>query len=328
MHVMRVWAERRFLTWSLWPLSLLYRLGAYVHRSVYQSYAPTVPLICVGNAVVGGAGKTPTAQYLAQKIAEQNISKAIVSRGYKGRLKGPLQVNTCTHTHVDVGDEPWLLAQGAEVWISRQRVQAVRLIEGLGAQVILMDDGLQNPTIQPAHVLLVVDGGYGIGNGFCLPAGPLREPWPNALAKASAVLIIGEDRQDMASRCGDRVVLRGWLEPQTDGLDLANSRWLAFAGIGRPSKFFETLIEAGASLVDTVSFADHHPYQLSELQALAVRAQQSGAQLITTEKDAVRLPSAWRSRVAVLPVRLRLDTASEAWLDAALNQWLTPRHTA
>jgi tetraacyldisaccharide 4'-kinase len=328
MHVMRVWSTRNGLTCSLWPLSLAYRFGAWLREATVRPYHPSLPLLCIGNAMVGGAGKTPTVRYLAQKLTERNVSVAILSRGYGGTLHGPVQVDTGHNTSADVGDEPLLLAQDAEVWISRSRVNGVKAIERTAASLVLMDDGLQNHTLAPNTSLLVVDGGYGIGNGFCLPAGPLREPWEHALAKAEAVLIIGEDRHSMAGRCGNRPVLRGWLEPQTAGLDLAGGLWLAFAGIGRPAKFFETLAEAGANVAETASFPDHHPYRLAELQTLAVRAEALGARLITTEKDAVRLPSAWRSRVAVLPVRLRLDAASEAWLDDALDRWLTSRHPA
>jgi tetraacyldisaccharide 4'-kinase len=324
MRAPAFWQTSGALAQLLQPLASLLQLFTCGRTARAIPYRARVPVLCVGNAIAGGAGKTPTVALLATMLAEQGITPHILSRGYGGTLAGPLAVDPQHHTAAQVGDEPLLLARQAPVWISRARAAGLRALEAAGASAILMDDGLQNPHVAPSAALLVVDGGYGIGNGRCLPAGPLREPWPQALARAQAVLIIGEDRTGIAARCGSVPVLYGHLQPETTGLPVADQAWLAFAGIGRPQKFFETLAAHHFSLADCIAFADHHPYLERELRDLAMQAERYKARLITTEKDAVRLPAAWRARVAVLPVRLVLQPESQRWVRHWLASWSAP----
>lgn len=327
MKAPRFWEQAGICSSLLLPVSFLYQSVARLRFQLSSPMKSDVPVICVGNVVVGGAGKTPLVRYLAELCDELSLSKAILTRGYKGKINTPMCINTGNYTSVDVGDEPLLLSTSGETWIARKRREGVAAIGRAvpATHCILMDDGLQNPTVNKRASILVVDGGYGLGNGRCLPAGPLREPWESVLPRVEAVLIIGEDRHAIAAKCGDRPVLRGRLVPQGDGLELARGRWLAFAGIGRPSKFFETLRETGAELVACESFGDHYPYRARDLERLSEQAGTLDAKLITTEKDAVRLPEAWRTRVSVLPVKLELEPLSREWLKQRLTQWCEPR---
>ncbi|MEQ8369217.1 MAG: tetraacyldisaccharide 4'-kinase, partial [Alphaproteobacteria bacterium] len=227
---------------ALAPASWLWRLGGLVRRVTARPCATSVPLICVGNVVAGGAGKTPTVIALAGELALRGKRVGLLSRGHGGRLKGPLLVDPATHSAADVGDEPLLLACGAPTVIARDRAAGTRLLETLGVDVIVMDDGLQNPSLQPSLSLLVVDGTSGIGNGYVMPAGPLREPFESALARVAAVVVIGEDRAGVADLVDRRKpVLTARLEPAASALRFAGRKVLGFAGIGRPEKFRETL---------------------------------------------------------------------------------------
>lgn len=327
MKAPRFWESTGTLSSLLTPVAILYQVVAGLRQRLTSPTFGTVPVICVGNVVVGGAGKTPFVRYLAQLCNELSFSKIILTRGYGGKITKPVRVDTCHFTSVDTGDEALLLSSAGETWISRKRREGITAISGAVSQphCILMDDGLQNPTIAKTASLLVVDGGYGLGNGRTLPAGPLREPWDAALARVEGVLIIGEDRHGIAAQCGGRPILRGRLVPLLNGLDLASGRWLAFAGIGRPGKFFETLKEAGAELAGCEAFADHYPYRVRDLERLAEKAHALQARLITTEKDAVRLPESWRERISVLPVKLELAPDSREWLKQQMVHWCLPR---
>jgi tetraacyldisaccharide 4'-kinase len=252
---------------------------------------------------------------IAARLGRMGQNPAILSRGYGGRMRGPVRVDPALHSARDVGDEPLLLARNAPCWVSADRAQGARAMIAAGADVILMDDGLQNPSLAQDLRLIVVDGAAGFGNGRPIPAGPLRETVAAGLARADAMIVMGEDTHGLASRySGILPVLHASLKNP----DLTGGRLLAFAGIGRPGKFQASLIKAGADIAEFHPFADHHFYSEAELNGLADRAAKLNAKLVTTEKDWVRLPAPWQARVT--PVGLAIQWQDEDRLSDLLQK--------
>jgi tetraacyldisaccharide 4'-kinase len=299
------WETGGWLATALTPASWAWRLGGAVRRLTTAPYRPSVPLICVGNAVAGGAGKTPVVLALAAELLGRGLPVGLLSRGHGGRRAGPLLVDPGVHSAGDVGDEPLLLAGLAPTVIARDRSAGARLLEDQGVAAIVMDDGLQNPSVSPDLSLLVVDGGAGFGNAHVMPAGPLRESVGSALDKVAAVVLVGEDRSEVAATvAGRRPILAARLVPSAAAERLRGRTVFAFAGIGRPEKFRETLIDLGADVVGFESFPDHHPYRDMEVMELVDRAAALGAELVTTSKDSVRLPPEARPMATVVEVSL------------------------
>jgi tetraacyldisaccharide 4'-kinase len=281
----------------------------------------SLPVICIGNFTAGGAGKTPTALHVATLLIEAGEVPAFLSRGYGGTLKGPVRVMT-QHTAREVGDEPLLLAQRALTIVSRDRPAGARLAQELGATVIVMDDGLQNPSLTKDLAIAVVDGETGLGNGKIIPSGPLRAPMNTQWPHVDAVIVIGDGEagERVAEDAARKRVLRASIAPDAkSAATIRDQRVLAFAGIGRPEKFFSTLRACGANVVRKYPFPDHHPYSREQLEQLAQAAKQESLLLVTTEKDSARVGLAAEGiELIVLPVTLQLSTEDEGVLRTLL----------
>ena len=301
----------------LTPVGAALDAAGRLRRAVVRPYRAPVPVICVGNLVAGGSGKTPVALSLAGMLVGRGIATAIVTRGYGGRLAGPVRVDPQHHEADAVGDEPLLAAAMVPCWVARDRAAGVRAAAAEGAQAIILDDGFQNPHVAKDLSLVVVDAAYGFGNGRLIPAGPLREGIAAGLARADVIVLIGESPTDDAFAAFDRPVLRATVMP-VGSTPTSGTAVIAFAGIGRPEKFFATLRGLGVRLVAERSFPDHHVYQPQELAALRGEATTTGACLLTTRKDWLRLPPAGRVGIEALDVELR-------WRDpAAVDALLAP----
>jgi tetraacyldisaccharide 4'-kinase len=306
------------------PLGRLY--GGHVARRMARAGAPgPVPVICVGNVGLGGAGKTPTALALADLLRTLGHRPAFLSRGYGGRLDG-VPVEPGRHGAAEVGDEPLLLARAAPTVVARDRPAGAALCAALGADVIVMDDGLQNPSLRKDLALAVFDAGVGIGNGLAFPAGPLRAPLDAHWPLIDAAVIVGEgaagERIAAQAEARGLLAVRAALRPDPqDAAALAGQPVLAFAGIGRPDKFFDSLRAVGAQVRATRAFPDHHRYRPRDLSALEREASQAGLRLVTTEKDRVKLPP--DAAVTTLPVRLVI--ADDGTLRARLAERLAGR---
>jgi tetraacyldisaccharide 4'-kinase len=312
------WRRDGALAHALAPLSWAWAAGARARQAGAKPARVGAPVLCVGNLTVGGTGKTPTVLALLDCLRRRGRRPHAVTRGYGGSLAGPLRIEA-GHTAAQVGDEALLLARAAPTWVARDRVAGARQAVAAGADVIVLDDGFQNPALAKDLSLVVVDGAYGFGNGRLLPAGPLREPIEDGLARADAiVLVLPPLGERLAILPTTRLpVLRARLAPEPQAEGFAGVRVLAFAGIGRPEKFFATLAALRAQVVKAHAFADHHAYAPHEVMALVEEAQRLGAVPVTTAKDAVRLPIEARAMVQVLRVELEFETpaALEALLD-------------
>ena len=306
------WRRRGPAALALSPFSLITR-WATAQRLRRAGLDIGIKTICVGNAGVGGAGKTIVALDILARLRGHPFA---LTRGYGGQLAGPLLVNPALHTADDVGDEAMLLTAIAPTVVARNRAAGARLALAEGASAIVMDDGLQNPSLRKSLSLLVIDGGYGFGNGLLLPAGPLREPVAVAAARCCAAVLIGADETNALAQLPPTLpVLRASLMPEC-AEHLHRRPVIAFAGIGRPEKFFRSVLSLGAELVETHAFPDHHIYATRDITALLGEASAKGATLVTTAKDYVKLPPPLRN--ACLVVRARLQWEDETALETLL----------
>lgn len=318
-------APPSWLSRLLTPLAAVYGAIAASRMTGDGGVDVGIPVLCVGNYHVGGAGKTPATLALVGLLRGLGERPVVLSRGYGGRLRGPVRVDRGIHAAADVGDEPLMMARDVAVVVARDRIAGAALARSTGASVIVMDDGFQNPAIAKDACLIVIDGDRGLGNGRVLPAGPLRAPLPAQLARTDALIVIGDGTAaepiaaTIAAQGG--VTLRARLAPDKACVDrLRGARVLAFAGIGDPPRFFRTLWTSGVDVAGEKSFPDHHPYTQGEIAALVAEAQRAGLTLVTTEKDFVKLgamPSA--ADITPFAVTLAFDDA------AAIGAFLVAR---
>ncbi len=296
MHEPAFWHRpSSLLSRLLMPLGAIYGAVA-ARRLARQELDAGIPVLCIGNYHVGGAGKTPTVLALVNLLRDAGEAPIVLSRGYGGKLRGPVKVDPGRHAAADVGDEPLMMAPSVPVVVARDRADGVALARSQGASVILMDDGFQNPAIAKDAALIVIDGGRGLGNGCVFPAGPLRAPLPPQLARTDVLIIVGEgtaaDGIAVAVTAQGGLMLRAHLVPNAASVAaLRGKRVLAFAGIGDPARFFRTLRASGVEVVAEKAFADHHPFSENEIDVLTAAAKRDGLALVTTEKDLARLRS-------------------------------------
>lgn len=308
----RFWTGRGIASTCLLPVSLLYALATGLHRRITTPKHLAMPVISIGNVTAGGAGKTPTTIAIAKLLQARNHRPHILSRGYGAQLRTPLRVSTAASAE-QVGDEALLLAQAAPTWVCPDRIASGDAAVAAGANIILCDDALQHHRLHKDINLLVIDGAYGIGNGRLLPAGPLRETFTSAQERCDAIILIGNDAHGLRQRT-TLPVFTATLQPVGDTGWLREGPVTAVAGIARPQKFYDTLASLGATIATTYDFPDHHPFTEAELAEIIPIGT-----LVTTEKDWVRLPETWRSKIRYVPVALQFEDAE------GLTQWLEAR---
>lgn len=329
MRAPRFWSNPRgrpgLLSGLLWPLSLLWVVGGLWRRWRADPRRSEIPVLCIGNLTAGGAGKSPMVAALQDRMRARSIDAHVVSSGYGGRVPGPHRVDEGRDTAERVGDEPLVLAARGPVWIARDRAAGAAAAAAAGADLVLLDDGFQNPGLIKDASVVMVDAGAGFGNGRVIPSGPLRESVALGLRRADLVVLVGSPDERAACRAAwpelaAVPMLGAALVPQRTGLPLDGEDVIAFAGIGRPEKFFNTLRGLGARLLATHAFADHQPFARPVLNRMIRESREASAILVTTEKDAVRLPADMRTEILTVQVTL----VPEDWslLDAMIDDLL------
>ena len=290
------------------PIGWIY--GKFVSKNINNSieYDSGVPVICVGNATLGGTGKTPVTIYILKSLRRLGLNAVGLTSGYGGQEKGPILLND-KHTSIDVGDEPLLLAEHAPVWVSAGRDDGAKAAVSNGASIIIMDDGHQNQLLKKSLSLLVVDAEIGFGNGKIFPAGPLRENLNESLKRSDAIILMKPNKDYkpdsfLLRQLRDKVLIHAYLKPTSI---LPKGKLYAFSGIGRPNKFFDSLRNYGGNIIEAISYSNHYQYKDIDIENLFVLASEYGASLITTEKDYVRLPKGYRKGVHKWPVSVHFE---------------------
>ena len=307
MKTPKYWQSNSLISKLLTPLGKLYGVATSLRLKLHRPRKTSVPVICIGNITAGGTGKTPVSISVAKMLATAMYHPIFVTRGYGGKLQNVL-VNNKKHSAQDVGDEPLLLAEQAPVVVNADRYAGAELAVKEGADVVIMDDGFQNPTLHKDLSFLVFDGHYGIGNGKIIPAGPLRETFEVGIERADALIILGKDKHNLVER-SRLPVFFGHTEPVQTTVSSANI--LAFAGIGHPQKFYHTLKQQGFNVVETLDFPDHHFYSGAEIENILQKAKDLNAEVYTTSKDFVKIPTLYHKSINVLEVAVVWDKPEE-----------------
>ncbi|NDE90320.1 MAG: tetraacyldisaccharide 4'-kinase [Alphaproteobacteria bacterium] len=318
-HAPHFWfTQHSSLATLLLPLSFLYNQAGKLLRAQVTPQKMSVPVICVGNILVGGSGKTPLVRTLAKTLQQLGFLPHIISRGYGGYLRGPLRVDPAIHTLGEVGDEPLLLSAIAPVWVAKDKVAGAKAAIAAGATHIILDDGLQNPSLHKDIIFLVIDATRGLGNGHVLPAGPLRETLDDALAKTSAVIWIGNgDNELKKSLNAKKKLIEANAKTFCTTHDLSGQKLFAFCGLGNAQKFYDGVRELGANIIKTADFPDHYVWSAFEIEMLLNEAKTLSALPVTTAKDAMRIPQSLGDQIAICDVAITLD-------EIALQKLITP----
>ena len=304
------WKSKNIISILLYPISLLYHLGYKVRCAInYKKYKSETPVICVGNLVMGGAGKTPTAIFISKFLKKMNKTYCFLSKGYTGNITKPTRVDLNSHTSKDVGDEPLLLAEYGDVYISKNRVEGLKYINSLVGKYdyIIMDDGLQNPTFIKDYSVIVVNGKFGFGNNMLFPSGPLRDKLKNMKGKVNRVIIIDRDEYGITKLCKKYKLKCSYLETKFNIQKIMLERkFIAFSGIANTDKFFNSLDECLMNTVERITFPDHHNFHNTDIEILVDMTDNWNYGLITTKKDWVRLKKKHRDDILYLDMSLRL----------------------
>ena len=313
MRAPKFWYQPRgVIAVSLWPLGWIYGAAtAWRLRRAKDVECVSCPVVCIGNINAGGTGKTPTTIAMVEHLQSQGRRVVVLSRGYGGSMKTPTIVNPQEHSAGHVGDEPLLISSFCPVVVSADRPSGIKLALASKPDVILMDDGFQSPAVHKDFSIVVIDAVLGFGNGFCIPAGPLREPFTTGLIRADLCILIGSEADQKRFMAGLPVPLKvphigAEVKPLHTGMLWEGLDVFAFAGIAHPEKFFTSLRELGANVLGYESLSDHKPLSHTLMKRLVAKARSLNAQMVCTEKDAARLPAEYRLNVLALPVRLEI----------------------
>lgn len=291
------------LPWLLAPFAACFMFAGWLRQRFVRPYRAPIPVICMGNLTAGGVGKTPTALALMARLLDRGVKAHFLTRGYGGHLRGPVRVDPAHHGAGDTGDEALLLAAGAPCWVARNRKAGAIAAAAAGAELLILDDGFQDPHLAKDLSIVLIDAQRGFGNGWVMPSGPLREPAGKGLARADAVVLIGNGGKFSGFGKTCLHAHRQLLQPET----LRGRKVYAFCGIGAPQQFFDMLQNAGAELTGTQAFPDHHPFTDQQIDAILTRAEKDGAAAVTTQKDWVRLAPAARQRISAIGMEMVFD---------------------
>ncbi len=304
----KYWQTDHFISKILTPIGWVYGLATKIRLQTRKGYQAKIPVICIGNITAGGVGKTPVSIAIAKMLQSKGMNPFFISRGYGGKLNGVL-VDLKTMTAKDVGDEPIMLATIAPTVVASDRGYAAQIAEKNGADILIMDDGFQNPTLKKDISFLVFNGEMGILNGKIIPAGPMRESLKSGLKRADGVIIIGDDKTNLSLQITKPIFEAQIKESQTD----EPQRVIAFAGIGYPQKFYNSLMKCGFTIEKAYDFPDHHFYQKEELKTLIKKAQKRKLPIYTTLKDYVKIPDKYKEHFNVLHIDAVFDDAEGLW---------------
>jgi len=313
MKTPKFWNDKNFISFLLYPVSIIYRFFRGLHVAISSEYKTDMKVFCVGNLTAGGSGKTPVSIKIGKILKDKKIKFAYLSKGYKGKIRKFTKVDLKKHNAEDVGDEPLLLAEIADTFVCHSRRKAMQnLSQNFDYDAIVMDDGFQNPTIHKDINIVVIDGDYGIGNGQLLPSGPLRETIESAVKRASFFVIIGNDKQSLTeelSHYGKKVIMAYMSEKNV--VKNSSSKYIAFCGIGRPEKFFNSLRKINYNIIKEISFSDHNSYKTDDLAAILFEAQKSDAKIITTKKDWIKFSQQYRDKIEFLDIEVKFYNNNE-----------------
>ena len=298
----RFWYKKNdtYLSNTLYPLSLLFRFGTKIRNILSRKRTSKLPIICIGNIVVGGAGKTPVAIKLGSLLMKNGYNPHFVSKGYGGIETNNILVKEW-HSAQSVGDESLLLSEIAPTWIGKDRNKSFILAQENGADCIILDDGFQNPSLQKDFSIIVINGEQGFGNKRVIPSGPLRESISRGISRANLIIVIGEITNDVKRKIPSTIpLIHAKFEISKENKIYKNQKVTAFAGIAYPDKFYNSLSEQGAVIEKQISYPDHHIFDENDMLNLAEMANITKSILVTTKKDYVRIPKSYRSLVSTL----------------------------